>query len=186
MKDTARSRSCGQAASEQFAFHAMLDARATLHDAIVSAGLGVLGALLEVERAKLCGPRYAHQPERRATRTGHTDTDGELSLGGRRVRVRRPRVRCVDSSEVKLDTWERFAGADPLTPRAVEQMVLGVSTRQYVRSIEAAPPGLASRGTSKSAVSRRFVAATREKLGEMMSRDPGSTWWVTPLATCCG
>jgi hypothetical protein len=54
----------------------MLDARATLHDAIVSAGMRVLGAMLEEERAKLCGPRYAHQPGRCATRSGHTD--GEL------------------------------------------------------------------------------------------------------------
>ena len=46
------------------------------------------------------------------------------------------------ASEVTLDTWERFAEADPLTPRAVEQMLLGVSTRKYVRSIEPAPPGL--------------------------------------------
>ncbi len=60
---------------------------------------------------------------------------------------------------------------DPLTPRAVEQIVLGVSTRKYVRSFEGAPPGHASRRTSKSAVSRRFVAAWREKLAEMMARD---------------
>ena len=53
-------------------------------------------------------------------------------------------------------------------------MVLGVSTRKYNRSIEPAPPGVASRGTSKSAVSRRFVAATRERLAEMMSRDLGT------------
>lgn len=72
-----------------------------------------------------------------------------------------------------LETWERFAKADPLTPRAVEQMVLGVSTRKYKRSIEPAPPGVATRGTSKSAVSRRFVAATRERLAEVMSRDLG-------------
>jgi len=52
-------------------------------------------------------------------------------------------------------------------------MVLGVSTRKYVRSIEPAPPGISTRGTSKSAVSRRFVASTGEKLGEMMSRDLG-------------
>jgi putative transposase len=149
----------------------MLDARATLHDAIVSAGMSVLGAMLEEERAKLCGPRYAHQPGRSATRSGHAD--GELALGGRRMRVRRPRVRSVDGDEVTLETWERFAAADPLTPRAVEQMVLGVSTRKYVRSIEPAPPGFKSRGTSKSAVSRRFVASTREKLGEMMGRDLG-------------
>jgi putative transposase len=169
MKDTARKTSCRQEAPAQLAFEAMLDARATLHDAIVSAGLGVLGAMLEEERTRLCGPRYAHAPDRAASRGGHVD--GELALGGRRVRVRRPRVRGSDGREVALETWERFAAADPLTPRAVEQMVLGVSTRKYVRSIEPAPPGLVSRGTSKSAVSRRFVAATREKLAEMMSRD---------------
>jgi len=176
MKDTARSRSQGQESTAQLAFAAMLDARATLHDAIVSAGMSVLGAMLEEERAKLCGPRYAHQPGRSATRSGHAD--GELALGGRRMRVRRPRVRSVDGDEVTLETWERFAAADPLTPRAVEQMVLGVSTRNYVRSIEPAPPGFKTRGTSKSAVSRRFVASTRETLREMMSCD------LSPITLC--
>lgn len=172
MKDTARKTNGRQEATPSLAFAAMLNARATLHDAIVSAGMSVLGAMLEEERTRLCGPRYAHQPERVATRSGHAD--GELAFGGRRVRVRRPRVRSVEGSEISLDTWERFASSDPLTPRAVEQMVLGVSTRKYVRSIESAPPGMATRGTSKSAVSRRFVAATRERLTEMMSRDLGA------------
>jgi hypothetical protein len=136
MKDTARKMSRRQEATPQLAFAAMLDARAPLHDAIVSAGMGVLGAMLEEERVKLCGPRYAHHPGRSAT--------------------------------------------DPLTPRAVEQMVLGVSTRKYVRSIEPAPAGLKSRGTIKSAVSGRFVASTRERLGEMLSRDLGK------IALCGG
>jgi len=171
MKDIARSRSRGQESTAQLTFTAMLDVRATLHDVVVSAGMRVLGAMLEEERARLCGPRYAHQPSRTATRSGHTD--GELALGGQRMQVRRPRVRSVGGDEVALETWERFAAADPLTPRAVEQMVLGVSTRKYVRSIEPPPPGFKTRGTSKSAVSRRFVASTREKLGEMMSRGLG-------------
>jgi putative transposase len=171
MKDTARKMSRRQEATPQLAFAAMLDARATLHDAIVSAGMGVLSAMLEEERAQLCGPRYVHQVDRSATRSGHAV--GELALGGQRIRVRRPRVRSADGKELRLETWDRFAAADPLTPRAVEQMVLGVSTRKYVRSIEPAPPGFTTRGASKSAVSRRFVASTREKLGEMMSRDLG-------------
>lgn len=176
MKDTARNRDRGQGLTAQLAFTAMIDARATLHDAIVSAGMSVLGAMLEEERASLCGPRYAHQPDRIATRSGHTD--GELALGGRRIQVRRPRVRTMDGNEVPLETWQRFSDADPLTPRAVEQMVLGVSTRNYERSIEPAPPGTKSRGTSRSAVSRRFVAATREKLSEMMCSD------LSKLALC--
>ena len=171
MKDTASSRARSQESTAQLTFSAMLDARATLHDAIVSAGLGVLGAMLEEERAKLCGPRYTHHPGRNATRSGHAY--GELALGGRRVSVRRPRVRSVNGHEVTLETWERFTEGDPLTPRAVEQMVLGVSTRNYNRSIEPAPPGFKSRGASKSAVSRRFVAATRQRLSEMMSSDLG-------------
>lgn len=172
MKKTARSRARGQEApSSQLALSAMFDAKATLHDAVVRAGLSVLMSMLEEERTRLCGPMYEHSPSRSATRGGHAD--GELALGGRRVRVRRPRARSVEGGEIPLETWERFAKADPLTPRAVEQMVLGVSTRKYHRSIEPAPPGVVTRGTSRSAVSRRFVAATRERLTEMMGRGLG-------------
>jgi transposase-like protein len=131
--------------------------------------MSVLSAMLETDRTRLCGERYTHDAARAAFRAG--SVDGELAIGGRRVSVRRPRVRSVEGEEIALDTWQRFANADPLTPRAVEQMVLGVSTRNYARSIEPAPPQLKSRGTSKSAVSRRFVEATREQLAEMMSRD---------------
>ncbi len=59
MKDTARKRTRRQETTPQLALAAMIDARATLHDAIVSAGMTVLGAMLEEERTKLCGPRYA-------------------------------------------------------------------------------------------------------------------------------
>lgn len=177
MKNTARRRARSQeTTTEQLVFAAMRDARATLHDAVVTAGMTVLGAMLEEDRARLCGPRYAHDPHRQASRAGHAE--GELAMGGRRVRMRRPRVRGADGREVPLETWERFAEADPLTPRAVEQMVLGVSTRNYARSIEPAPPHVPSRGTSKSAVSRRFVVATREKLTETMGRD------LSGLAIC--
>jgi transposase-like protein len=177
MKDTARRRSRSQeATTEQLVFAAMRDARATLHEAVVAAGMSVLSAMLEEDRTKLCGPRYVHDGDRRASRAGHTE--GELAMGGRRVRVRRPRVRGAEGRELSLETWERFAEADPLTPRAVEQMVLGVSTRRYERSLESAPAGLRSRGTSKSAVSRRFTAATREQLAQTMSRD------LSALALC--
>jgi transposase-like protein len=169
MKDTARRGSRSQETTERLMFAAMRDVRATLHEAVVAAGMSVLSAMLEEDRIRLCGPRYVHDRDRQASRAGHAE--GELAMGGRRIRVRRPRVRGADGREVPLETWERFAGADPLTPRAVEQMVLGVSTRRYERSLEPMPSGLPSRGTSKSAVSRRFTTATREQLAQTMSRD---------------
>src|SRR5579863_3490073 len=170
MKDTARRKGRRQEAPvAQLTLAAMVDARATLHEAVVQAGMSVLEAMLEEDRTRLCGPRYEHDHDRRANRAGHTD--GELAFGGRRIRLRRPRARSCDGEELTLPTWEYFADADPLTPRAVEQMVLGVSTRNYDRSIEPAPGGFVTRGASKSAVSRRFVAATQATFTSMMSRD---------------
>ena len=104
----------------------------------------------------MCGPRYAHDAKRTASRAG--TAPGELVLGGRRVSMRRPRVRTTSGEEVALKAWEIFSDEDPLYARAVEQMVIGVSTRKYARSLEPLDTPSKERGTSKSAVSRRFVA----------------------------
>lgn len=178
MKDSARKKVGSQGTPQigQLALAAMFAARETLYETVVHAGMSVLAAMLEEDRTRLCGPRYEHDRDRRATRAGHTQ--GELAFGGRRIGVSRPRVRGNDGREMPLPTWQHFAGADPLTPRAVEQMVLGVSTRNYDRSLEPTPAGVATRGTSKSAVSRRFVGATAETLTEMMGRD------LSSLAIC--
>jgi transposase-like protein len=137
--------------------------KGALLDLVIGAGLKVVQAILEHDRTLLCGPRYRHMPERRATRAGYAD--GELALGGRRVRMRRPRVRAIKGGEeIALPSWEELSNDDPLTERAVEQMLVGVATRKYARSLEPLPEQVSSRGTSRSAVSRRFVAATRAEL----------------------
>jgi transposase-like protein len=69
-----------------------------------------------------------------------------------------------------LPSWRAFTAEDPLGERAYEQMVLGVATRGYGRSLEAVPEGLEGRGESKSAVNRRLVAATRAQLEEFLSK----------------
>lgn len=92
-------------------------------------------------------------------------------MGGRRVQVRRPRVRDVDRHELELPSWRAFAAGDPLHKRAVEQMLVGVSTRSYARSLEPMPDDVSTRGTSRSAVSRRFVAATEKQMAEWLGRD---------------
>ena len=138
-----------------------------LHELVVGAGMSVLAKMLEAERENLCGPRYVHSTTRTASRGGHAKA--ELALGGRHVAVKRPRVIGANGREVKLKTWEHLAGEDALHERAVEQMVVGVSTRKYVRSLE--PVDVKTRGTSKSSVSRRFVALTQARLDAMMEGD---------------
>lgn len=145
--------------------------RRDLREFVVDAGMAALADVLEQERAAACGPRYVHQAERRAFRAGHAV--GELVLGGRRVQVERPRARTVDGEEVTLPTWRAFAAEDPLRERALEQALVGVSTRRYARSLEEVPAGVRTRGTSRSAVSRRFVAATEQQMATWLGRDLG-------------
>jgi putative transposase len=140
----------------------------------VGVGLGVLHEIMEAEVDEVVGPKGRHDPDRDAVRHGHEG--GEVTLGGRRVPVRRPRARTVDGrEEVELGTYRHFAARDQLTDVIFERMLAGVSTRRYVRAGEpvgADVDGLA-RSTSKSAVSREFVSRTREHLIELMSRPLG-------------
>ena len=137
----------------------------------VGVGLGVLTELMEAEVDDVVGPKGEHNPNRAAVRHGHED--GEVTLGGRRVEVERPRVRTADGeAEVQLRTYRHFADRDPLGRVVLERMLAGVSTRRYRRTQERVGEQVETRArsTSKSAVSRTFVERTRTALGELMSR----------------
>jgi transposase-like protein len=137
----------------------------------VGVGLGVLAELMEEEVVEVVGPRGKHDPERVAVRHGHES--GEVTLGGRRVGVERPRVRSADGrEEVRILTYEHFADRDPLSRIVLERMLAGVSTRRYRRTQELVGDEVeqTARSTSRSAVSRTFVERTRVALGELMSR----------------
>ena len=136
---------------------------------MIGVGLACVDEALEAERAALCGARYVHRADRQALRAAHLASS--LVLGGRRVAVSRPRVRSVEGRELKLPSWREWSARDPLEERALEQMVLGVSTRRYARSLEPLPQTVQVRGVSKSAVSDRFVYGTERKLAELMSRN---------------
>jgi transposase-like protein len=138
----------------------------------VGAGLQVLGAILDAEVTALAGPKGRHDPQRSAVR--HGSDDGLVTLGGRQVSITRPRVRTADrSAEVALPTYELVSSTELLGRMAMERMLAKVSTRRYSAALE--PVGSAvtarSRGTSRSAVSRRFVAATETALVELMGGD---------------
>lgn len=144
----------------------LVDTKTELLELALRSGLRVFTTMLEEDRTALCGPRYAHEPNRPASRAGTTPS--EVVLGGRKVTIQRPRVRTA-AGEVALPTFQTMAATDPLDRRVVEQMLVGVATRQYARSLEPLSPEMESRGTSKSAVSRRFVARTTVQLAAWQS-----------------
>jgi len=138
----------------------------------VGTGLQVMDAILEESVTVLCGPKGQHDPERRAIRHGHED--GSVALGGRKVPVRRPRVRSSDGSgEVAIPAYEHFSSTEVLGQLAMEKMLAKLSTRRYKLGLE--PEGTAvearSSGKSRSAVSRRFVERTETALAELLASD---------------
>jgi putative transposase len=145
--------------------------REALFDTVIVSGLEYVTEVLEEERTALCGPRYRHNPQRQALRAGSVPSS--LSLGGRRVELERPRVRSIDGQELNLPSWQRWSSRDPLERRAIEQMVVGVSTRRYARSLEPLPNGVRVSGVGKSAVSARFVIGTTRKLSALLERKLG-------------
>src|SRR5690606_35765234 len=139
-----------------------------LYEFVFQEGMKALDALLEQDRERMCGSKYTRGGGHEAVRWG--STEGRLVMGGRRVVVRRPRAR-KEGREVELPSWTTFADEDPLGRRTMEQMVIGVSTRNYERELEEVPRELAPHGASKSATSRRFVALTQRNVEEWLSSE---------------
>ena len=131
-------------------------------------GLAALDELFHEEAVALAGPKGRHQAPRTHHHWGTTAT--ALTFGGRRLHVRRPRVRQTTGGEATLPSVAAFRNRDPLTARMMQQLLAGVSTRQYESSLEARPSGRRTRGSSKSAVSRTVVRRTRQRLHEQLTR----------------
>src|SRR3989454_4493676 len=131
-------------------------------------GLAALDELFREEAVALAGPKGRQQAQRTHHHWGTTAT--ELTFGGRRVQMPRPRVRRTSGGEATLPSVARFRERDPLTARMMQQLLAGGATRQYDASLEARPSGRRTRGSSKSAVSRSGVRRTRQRLHEHLTR----------------
>jgi hypothetical protein len=134
-------------------------------------GLQVLAAMFDEDVTRLCGPDGKHNPGRAGYR--HGSEAGSVTLGGRRIPVTRPRVRAADGSgELHLPSYDLFSSTEILSQMAMEKMLAGLSSRRYGHGLEPAGRVVEAQAaaTSKSAVSRRFVAATETALEQLMTR----------------
>ncbi len=146
--------------------------------ASVAVGLEVMSELQEAEVSELAGSKGKHDRGRSAYR--HGSEAGRVTLGGRRVPVRRPRVRTVEGAEVRLESYDTFASVDLLADRMVASLLAGLSGRRYRQVLEPVgePVQATASGTSQSSVSRRFIAATAERLAEFRARPLDGERWL--------
>lgn len=133
----------------------------------IDVGKQVLATMMEADRVSVCGVKGVPDPQRQAVRGGHTSS--EVVLGGQRIRVRRPRARELGSGEVVLPSFAWASARDPLDAATLSAIAAGVSTRRYASTQDRVAEPEVGIATSKSAVSRRFVALSEQQLEKWLS-----------------
>ena len=92
--------------------------KADLTEWVYEQGVTALHLLLREDAEKIAGPKGKHEKERTHNHWG--STDGELSFGGRRIQVSRPRVRSKSGEEASLPHFEAFREEDPASGASAE------------------------------------------------------------------
>ena len=138
----------------------------------LTTGLATLASMLEEDATRVCGPRYGRADGRDGHRWGKTT--GKVGFHGGKVEIERPRVRARHGDEVTLPSWKAALSEDLLGKWALNLMLINVSTRKFGRAVrlpEGDVPAPNGAGVSKSAVSRRFVALSAERMKRWMAAD---------------
>lgn len=159
-------------APSDFVQAATEEVRASFERLCLTAGLASLSEMMEEDAARLCGPRYGRGRGKACYRWG--TARGKVGFHGGKIAVERPRVRGRDGGEMTLPSWQEAVERNLLAPWAFNLMLMNVSTRQFGRAVrlpEGDVPRGPGSGLTRSAVSRRFVALSAEKMREWMAAD---------------
>ncbi len=176
MENNIRSSSRPKALAPSIPMPPLADAMDAVHLSVdrfcLLAGVEALAEMMEEDATTVCGARHRRHGDRRGYRWGRTHS--EIGYHGGKVKVARPRVRDRAGKEVSLESWQALRDGNLLLEGALNLMVLNVSTRKYHRAVRLPEGELAKArgdGTSKSAVSRRFVALSRKKMKAWLASD---------------
>ena len=169
MKRTIRD---GAACRRQIVGQAWEAVEASFERFCLTAGIATLTQMMEEDAEQLCGPRHGREAGKQGHRWGRAK--GKVGFHGGKVAVERPRVRAPGGAELGLESWQAAQSEDLLSTWALNQMLINVSTRKFSRSMRLPGgdiPASKGAGLSKSAVSRRFVALSAERLRDWLATD---------------
>ena len=144
----------------------LFDVANAIEQTASQAGLLMMKALIDEEVEQLAGSRYQHLSDRKAVRWGNDE--GHVIFAGRKVAIDKPRVRSKDGNrEMSLSRWNAFAHPYRMQNAVSGRILRRVSTRDYAGVLDDLCDGY---GIDKSSVSRRWKAASTEKLRQLLDR----------------
>jgi putative transposase len=132
------------------------------------AGLELMSLVMDEEVRHLAGERHQQHPGRRAHRWGKED--GYCVVDGQKVPIQKTRLRTKDKHEQRLGSYELFQRSGPMQAGVWDKMMRGLSTRNYGAVVKDFQDAY---GVEKSAVSKNFIEASREKVKRLMERPLG-------------
>ena len=127
--------------------------------------LRLMQLVMEQEVVELAGDKHQPDSERKAHRWGFER--GFTIIDGQKVHTRRPRVRDKLNREVALGSYELFQRGSLLEEAVWNKIVQGLTMRNYEQVVEQFSQAY---GLKKSTISEHFVAASRKKLEQLLTR----------------
>lgn len=124
----------------------------------------VAESVMLIEREEVAGPDY-DPIDPRLQKWAHEE--GSIFLGDQKISVKRPRLRHVRHGEVRLTSYERLRAPGQFSEELLEKILRGVSAQKYADTVITAAEAF---GVSPSAVSRKLVGLTAQKLKEFQER----------------
>jgi putative transposase len=142
--------------------------RAAVTEFAGEAGLGLMQTRIAEEVEQRAGRRYERRADRGVHRWG--EGDGYVVWSGRKVPIRRPRLRDRGGGEVVLERYGLFQEDGAMQREVSRRVLAGVSSRKYEQVLDDLCEGY---GISKSSVSRQWRAASAEALRDLCERPLG-------------
>lgn len=140
--------------------------RSGIEDLAANAGLLIIRTLIDDEVEGLAGERGKHGAP--ALRWGHEQS--HVVFGGKKLPFKRPRVRAREGEELELERMRAFQDPARMEKSVANQVILGVSTRDYETAVDEVREGY---GIRKSSVSRHWKAVSAARLAEFVERPLG-------------
>jgi transposase-like protein len=128
-------------------------------------GRATVEAVLQLSAQEVAGAKH---PGKAGGAIGwHGSQEGVVPLSDRKLRVRKPRLRCQEGGEVEVPAYARLRQQKGLAGQMFKILLSGVSTRRYR---EVLPRMAEAVGVSKSSVSREAIAASAQQFRELAER----------------
>lgn len=139
----------------------MAGVRDDIEALITQVGLKILSAVMDEEvKGKLgkWGQQSAHR---------HGHQAGYVVYAGRKLEIKRPRVRSKEQGELPLQSYQAFQQAGRMQRAVARKLMRHCSTRNYEGALDECLEGY---GIKRSSVSRHFKVSTAAELKELLER----------------